>query len=338
MEPASTPITAVAADDTVYINDFSGFGFVYGFDETISTNYLEALTSTNYPYPTPFLSGLYTTGSSGNSRMWMSDAYPGTSAGILQWQILSDGTVSTNDTGTTVAPATTNSPLSVCAYDIAIDTNGFIYTIQQVTTNDLGVPALICFPSYKGTPETNALWTAGAGDTNLFYEFGVAVDQSAKYVAVAVRGNGDPFTGLTGLLNLYDAPTGQFLTNLDQTGGDQYTDVAWDNVGNLYALDTFSNVWREYSPPGSNQATTVSVPVIQAYKILTPPLLGSPVLSETGLSFTLTGQSNVTYFIEQSPDLLNWASVATNFSSLTDSLISIPFADNQDFYRAVVGH
>ncbi len=192
----------------------------------------------------------------------MSDTFAGTSAGIVRWQLLADGTVSTNDTGTTIVPATNTSPLSMSSYDLAIDSNGFIYTIQQLATND-SVAALMCFPPYEGFQETNAVWSIGTGDPELMYEYGIAVNPSATLVAVAVRGDGDPESGLTGMLNLYNARDGQFVTNLDQTGGDQYTDVAWDNVGNLYALDTFTNVWRVYSPPGTNQATTVSVPLFR---------------------------------------------------------------------------
>jgi hypothetical protein len=330
---------AVAPNDKVYINDFSAFGFVYAFDETISTNYQEALRTDNYPTNytnwTPFLSGLCITGSATNSEIWMTDENTSQSAGILRWQLGADGIVATNDTGTVIVPATNTSPLSMASYDVAIDTNGFIYTIQQVTPTNVGIVPIICFPPYNGIPETNALWTTGAGETNLVYDFGIAVDQTATFVAVAVRGGGDPESGQTGLLNLYYATNGQFFTNLDRTGGDQYTDVAWDNVGNLYALDTIVDVWRAYSPPGSNQATTVAVPFIQAYNALTPPSLSNPWLSAVGLNFTLQGQSNVTYVIQQSPDLMNWTPVATNYSPYDDSPISIPFADNQDFYRAV---
>jgi hypothetical protein len=335
---------AVAANDKVYINDFSGYGLVYAFDETVSTNFQEALTSDNYPYSAPYLSGLCATGSATNGAIWMADLNPGQSAGIVQWQLLADGTVSTNDFGTVICPATNMSPLSMAPYDLAIDTNGIVYTIQQVSTN-LGIVPIMSFAAYAGMPETNALWTAGTGDTNLIYDYGIAVDQSAKYVAIASRGGGDPEQGASGGLYLYHASNGSFFTNLDQTGGDQYTDVAWDNVGNLYALDTFANVWRAYSPPGSNQATTVSAPFIQAYNALTIPSLGNaslagagPSLSATGLNLTLQGQSNVTYYIQQSPDLLNWTDVATNFSTSTSRSIPISFADSQDFYRAVTGH
>ena len=34
---------------------------------------------------------------------------------------------------------------------------------------------------------------------------------------------------------------------------------------------------------------------------------------------------------------MNWTPVATNFSPVSARAISIPFADNQDFYRAVSG-
>jgi hypothetical protein len=332
---------AIGANDKVYINDFSGFGIVYAFDETISTNFQEALGPSNYPYWDPELSGLYITGSATNGQIWMTDQNTNGSAGILRWQLGADGTVATNDTGAVIAPVTNTSPLSWAPYDIAIDTNGFIYTIQQLTPANMGtIPSIIpimCLHPYSGVPETNALWTAGAGDTNLVYDYGIAVDQTAAIVAVAVRSDQDAETGTNGLLNLYYATNGQFFTNLDHTGGDQYLDVAWDNVGNLYALDLNKELWRVYSPPGSNRATTVAVPFIQAYATLTPPLLTNANLSMGGLNFTLLGQSNVTYFIQQSPDIVNWTAVATNYSATTNRSISIPFADNQDFYRAVTG-
>jgi beta-xylosidase len=47
------------------------------------------------------------------------------------------------------------------------------------------------------------------------------------------------------------------------------------------------------------------------------------------------GQSNVTYVIQQSTDLVNWTPVATNFSPATVQTISVLPSDTQDFYRAV---
>jgi hypothetical protein len=329
---------SVARNDKVYINDFSGDGFVYAFDETIS-NYQQALRTDNYPTndPNPYLSGLYVEGSGTNAFIWMTDEQPLTGVGILRWQLTADGTVATNDPGVVAVPMTNGSALTTRPFDVALDTNGFIYTIQFLMDGDTSNAPVLCFAPYEGSPETNAVWEEGAGDTNLAQAYGIAVNHSATFVAVAIRGtNGmNSQTGLGGMLNLYYATNGQFFTNLDQTGGDQYADVAWDNIGNLYALDVAAEVWRVYSPPGSNQATTVAVPIIQAYNSLAPPLLVNPNISSCGTGFTLQGQSDVTYWIEQSPDLMNWTPVATNFSASANRPIMIPFADNQDFYRAV---
>jgi hypothetical protein len=335
---------SVAANDKVYINDFSGDGFVYAFDETM-TNYLDALRMDNYPDadPTPWLSGLQVTGSGTNAFIWMSDEQITMSAGIIRWQLTADGIVATNDPGEVVAPIDTNTALTTRPFDIAVDTSGNLYTIQFLLTNSMtSTPALLSFAPYEGAPETNALWEAGAGDTNLIEASGIAVDQSATFVAVAVHGaqGFDPQSATTGTLDLYYATNGNYFTNLDQTGGDQYNDVAWDNVGNLYALDATSPVldspvWRIYSPPGSNQATTVAVPLIQAYNSLAPALLTNPSLGSNGICFTLQGQPEVTYWVERSPDLMNWTAVTTNFSGCSNRPIMIPYADNQDFYRAI---
>ena len=330
---------AISADDEVYIDDYSESGVVYGFDQTISTNQiLEVLGMYNYPTnldPYPQLSGVCVTGTGTNKEIWMPDYNPNGSAGILRWEITSSGTVATNDTGVVIVPVTSASPLSNSPYDIAIDSTGIIYAIQfLLPTSEPGM-VVMSYAPYAGTPETNALWAIGSGDTNLLEAYGIAVDPTGTLLAVAIRGGGGSSQLDTGFLNLYSATNGQLLRNLDTTGGDQYTDVAWDNVGNLYALDTSAQVWRVYSPPGLNQAKTVAAPFIQRLDALLPPALCDPSCGAGGLSFTLVGQSNVTYVIQQSPDLVNWNSVATNYSPNPSRPISIPFADNQDFYRAL---
>jgi hypothetical protein len=333
---------AIGGDDTVYIDDLTGSGLVYGFDETIETNgYSDALREDNYPPadPSSYLGGLYVTGTGTNAYIWMTDVQTATtSAGILRWELTSNDVTVSNDPGTVVVPVIPGGALNLAPYDVAVDTNGCIYTMQMVQTNNLPpTNAVMCFPPYAGIPETNPLWTVGF-DPTLYNASGIAVDQTATYVAVAIRGKGfDPEYPGTGLLNLYYATNGVFFINLDQTGGDQYTDVAWDNAGNLYALDDAAQVWRVYSPPGTNQATTVAAPIIQAYNAFIWPMLLNPNVDTNGINFTLQGQNNVTYWIEQSPDMMTWTPVATNYSPFATRAISIPFADNQDFYRAVVG-
>ncbi len=258
----------IGADDRLYVDDFANQGVVVSFDPIIETNnWRQVIRTDNYPVeldPNLELSGLAFTGTGANTQIWMTDEYPYGSAGIIGWQIGTNGVAATNDTGTVIVPVDSNF-LTQAPYDLAVDSNGFIYTIQFITPYENSAYALMRFPPYEGEQETNANWAIGFGNATLLDAYGVAVDPTATYVAVAVVGSCDTETSPCGGLYLYRATNGQFIANLDETGGDPYYDVAWDNVGNLYTLDgngglpAFLGLWRAYSPPGTNQATTVAV-------------------------------------------------------------------------------
>jgi hypothetical protein len=79
---------------------------------------------------------------------------------------------------------------------------------------------------------------------------------------------------------------------------------------------------------------TPSIP-IQVLNAITRPQLWMPSISTGQRNFTLLGQSNVTYVIQQSPDLINWLSVATNYSPAPIRAVSLAAPDTWDFYRAV---
>jgi hypothetical protein len=202
---------------------------------------------------------------------------------------------------------------------------------------------VLSFPAYlEGNPaETNALWEIGAWDPTLVNAYGVAVDPTATFVAVASRGWGGDTENLEqGGLSIFRAADGLLVTNISQdpdgNTNQEFIDVSWDNAGNLYALDFSDSVWRVYSPPGSNQTTTVAAPIIQVLDVLDAPQLSQAWAGLGQLNFTLTGQSNVTYVIQQSPDLIVWTPVATNYSPTPVRPISISPPDTQDFYIAVV--
>jgi hypothetical protein len=82
-----------------------------------------------------------------------------------------------------------------------------------------------------------------------------------------------------------------------------YRSVNWDNVGNLYAGSQTLARWRMFSPPGTNQATTVALATIQvtsAIQISNIALAGGPVTvdftgstSDSPNSFKLQGSSAV---------------------------------------------
>jgi hypothetical protein len=342
---------AVAADDRLYVDDWSGNGIVLSFDQVLSTNYLPVLRTDNYPYPGVLLSGPCMMGAGAETQIWMADINVASAGGlgVLGWYLGLNGTLATNDTGAVLVGLGGGSDLTAAPYDMAVDSNGDIYVIQRIDEysgispiNDLSLMRVLCFPPHQSgsPPETKALWEVGSNNPALENAYGVAVDLPASFVAVAARGEGsDPVSREYGGLSIFRATNGVLVTNINQdlTGNtnQQMIDVAWDNVGNLYATEFTESVWRVYSPPGPNQATTAAVPIIQVFKALLPPTLSNPAGAAGELAFTLLGQSNVTYVIQQSPDLVNWIPIATNYSPGPSRSLTLPMAGNQDFYRAV---
>ncbi len=331
---------AIGSDDAVYVNDWSGSGVVLGFDECIS-NYSFVLDADNYPNPMVLLSGPWVTGSGTNTQIWMADDHTNNSqsVGIVRWNLTNDTTV-TNDTGATVV-GISPSGLNLGPYDVSVDTNGNIYTIQSLDGVDdpskASFPRVFRYPAYSGTPELTPSWSIGSPDNSLEYAYGIAVDPSARLVAVAVRGYGPSsggFVGVNGAVNLYNASNGSLVTRL--TTNDDFVSVAWDNVGNLYAGDFSTATWRAYSPPGPNQATTPAVPIIQVYDAITPPLLIEPTVLTNQFCFALSGQSNVTYVIQGSPDLVTWVPLTTNYATVALRTIALPASAGASFFQAVV--
>ena len=63
-------------------------------------------------------------------------------------------------------------------------------------------------------------------------------------------------------------------------------------------------------------------------------ILGSPFLTNNQFQFSLTGESGVSYVIESSRDLENWAPVATNSDSSISREIAVDAPNSAGFYRA----
>ncbi len=336
---------AVAQDDTVYINDWSQGGLVIAFDETISTTYVTVLDISNYPYPSALLSGPFVTGGGLNTQVWMADANTnGLSKGVVRWDVTADGTVAAGDTGA-VAVKISPSGLDLSAYDVAVDALSNIYVVQCLDgfcdpSDFHQMPRLFAFPPYAGQPVLTTNWSVASLDYSLENAVGVAVDPTGQWVAVAVEGYGgqDVLQLQNGAVNVYRASDGNLVTRLGAGTNHAMLDAAWDLAGNLYATDLNASVWRAYSPPGTNQATTVAVPIIQVYDSFLQPLLtptASPAPPAWRLAFTLQGQANIAYTIESSTNLLSWTAVATNYDIVSLRTITVPASDAACFFRAV---
>jgi hypothetical protein len=214
-----------------------------------------------------------------------------------------------------------------------VDNSNHIYVVQDAQGD--GIWRVLRFPAYTNVAETNAEWRIGSGDDSMAGASGVAVDPTGTYLAVAFKG---VYTGFYagGSAQVFMASNGASVITF--AAGDTHYDVAWDNVGNLYAIDELAGRWRTYSPPGTNQATTVAVPTVQI-SVPTPLLLSNPSYSgaTSQFRFTLNGQANATYIILSSTDLLNWLPVATNTSALATREITNTVSGSRTFFRARLG-
>lgn len=328
----------VGPDDRLYGNDFSDQGLVFSFDQLVSTNSLQSvLTPNNYPTNGfPELDGPFLSGSGGTLQFWMADTTGG--SGVLRWSLPAGGVLASNDLGVTIIQPNSPTGLDVTPNDIALDSSNRIYVIQDIRSQGSDSWRVFRFPAYTNVAETNAEWRIGSGDDSMAGANGIALDPTSTYVAVAFKGFQVGAGFENGSIGIFYASNGVPFASFSPGPGDAHFDVAWDNVGNLYATDDPAGRWRSYSPPGTNQATTVGIPTVQI-SVPTPPVLSQPAY-DSALSqfrFTLTGEANATYIILSSTDLSNWVPVATNTSTLATRQITNNVSGSRNFFRARLG-
>ena len=263
---------SVSGDDYVYVSDLANDGQVYRWDPTISSNaFLQVLRTDNQPAGPAIL------GSGTNTQLWMVDM-SGSPEAIRRWQLATNGACEISDLGSAVVGQGTN--LSTAPWSLALDATGNVYTCVRVEDLGSSIPRVFRFPVYDpstngGILETNADWAVGTGDDTSMGASGLAVDPTGRYVAVAfeaVIASGMFNSGSTRILSTSD---GSLVANLDLgseiNGLSDHSDTAcaWDAVGNVYYIDNNAGRWRAVSPPGTNQATTAALGMVQVVA-LTP--------------------------------------------------------------------
>jgi hypothetical protein len=263
----------VGPDDRFYAEDWGGNGVVMSWDQQITTNsMLNVMTDFNNPGGN--LGGFAVTGTGANRQLWMADNTT-SGYGILLWNMQADGTLASGDQGTQIMQVGSASGLDDSAFDVALDKNGKIYvTVEPGSATYM----IMRFPAYSGTQLTTADWKAdntSYADGNGDNDFAIAVDPTAAYAAVA-RSDSNA-------LLILDANTGLTITNISV--GNSAHAVAWDNVGNAYIafdVNAGESTWQAWSPPGTNQATTVA---LETLHVLSPPYITS--ISRTGNNVTV---------------------------------------------------
>lgn len=304
----------VGPDDRVYMEDWSGNGNIYSWDPQVTPgSILAIMRDDNNPFPEPappagpinyqgvvnanpphgnFGAIAVTGGSAGtNNSIWMGDNNTG-GWGVVQWSAQPNGTLATNLAPNLAVRATasafgfTNSDLDDSVFDFDIGRNGNIYIGQQpYNDNQLKI---FCFPPYTGTPLTNSIWKTGGTLSSAYDVTAIAVNPGCTYVAVALGGVD------VGVLIL-DAARGTNITTVSMDNGNPNNAVAWDNVGNLYNafddINGFDGGWRCWSPPGTNQATTVALEKVTVSGAA-QPLITSITVSGSSVTIQFTGATS----------------------------------------------
>ncbi len=318
-------------DDLLYLNDHYPDdlihpGKVYRWDATLSTNALLPVLGTNNQTAGSRLNGMAIVGSGTNSQLFMADNL--STLGVLNWALLT-GTCASNDTGTTVI-SLGNDPtnnLTMGPEDVAVDSQGHLYVCQSVTNAADPAARVFRFPAWTNgsQAELTADWAVGSGDDNYGGASGIAVDPTGTYVAVAFQGVVVGGLSVNGNTKVLYATNGSLVANLDldrsisgySTHWD--TDCAWDAVGNVYCIDNYYGTWRAFSPPGTNQATTVSLASIQVGA--PPPVVITNITfdgTNVTLIFTALPNEQPTGFI-----VLSGSSAWGPFSPVTAAQITL---------------
>jgi hypothetical protein len=235
-----------------------------------------------------------------NAAIWLCDSDTNGNWGVWMYHLV-NGQSDTNDNGTQAV--TTGGDLSQgSSGGCMVDSNLDIFVSESQL--DSGDPALrtMLFANWNkgvlpapssgfadalGATKGEVAWGVGASDDTDAGVTDTVLDSRThpKFVATPMNdqsgsaSNPAGYQGLNGGIRVLNAADGsvvsvtngsgvviQTLTNIDV--GNWYTCAAWDNVGNLYAASTTTNLWRAWSPPGPSSNTTVAV----AQVIVTMPI------------------------------------------------------------------
>jgi len=281
---ASNPIgMKVKEDDRLYWNNWVNYCEIIACDMLLTTNQVvmpEAYYSSN-PYflpSSPNYTGWRTFQVTDiltdHARLYLNDAnYP--SGGSWYWP-MTNGTINFSDPNATMGyqALQTGGDLSLRCDGIVIDANTNMYVIQnRANLGDVNMRAA-CFTNWDSvTPlVSGAAWVVGGGDDTFRNEYDLALDslKNPRYLAVSMSvlstNSISDNVGWAGIRILNAADGSTVVSNLSVLSSDHGVD--WDNAGNLYGGSQSASRWRVFSPPGTNEATTVGFTKIEVI----PPL------------------------------------------------------------------
>jgi hypothetical protein len=348
----------IGEDDRVYMLDYSALGAIIAFDIKVTTNQIvinEGPSSPGFPNcpnnyaSNPDIADLViginnfdvTSTTTSNAAVWLCDFDSPDNWGVWMYH-LKNGAADPADTeGTQVVIAGTDSDLSQgssggCMVDSNLDifvsqstsdNNSLLRTMEYTNWNRGVLPPEKGGTNYAyGTATNQVHWGVGTNDAT-FEEVQDTVINNRQHptmVALPMVAGANDNPGIRVLnatngsvVTVTNGATIQALTNLDYPN--QYTCAAWDNVGNLYGASSSAYYWRVWSPPGTNQATTLAVATVKVTSLPTPPDITGIALNGTNvtINFTAGASDPASNFILISSATVNGAYTAVNGAIIT---------------------
>lgn len=304
-------------DDRIYALDFTSTGEVISFDmQMTSGSYRKVLSMNSYANNTSYgIEGWgtldITDAGTTNGRIWLGDI-DDFAGGLWIWHMTTNGVADPSDSVGTQVIAAGGDVSDAPDGGFMMDTTSNIFVSQLRTDPADPMKRTIQFTNWDGqsTLFTSTGWKVGSGDNTMRYIYDTVLDKRANPAYVALpMGIVTPSGGFVGGIRVLNAVSGtvvtsgsQSLTNLDSPNS--YFGAAWDAVGNLYGASSSLHAWRVFSPPGTNQATTVAVETFQALQAQLPTFTSinitngaitlrfTSVTTDTPSTFTLQSSTN----------------------------------------------
>ncbi|MGH7969721.1 MAG: hypothetical protein ACREIC_13435, partial [Limisphaerales bacterium] len=316
----------------VYVSDLALAGEVFRWDPLMSSNSLTAILRGDNIPSGAMLSGPSLLGSGTNTQIWMADTNGAN--GIRRWLVTTNGVCATNDLGQMIVGTDPTNGLSIGPIGVSVDDLGNVYACQAITESGDPTARVFRFPAYNpstnaGTPELVADWAVGANDDTYATASGIAVDPTGTYVAVSFQGLIIDGLFQGGNTKVLYATNGALAANLDLgltiglDANHQDTGCGWDAVGNVYCVDNWFAKWRAFSPPGTNQSTTVALATIESTgggTVTGPPPTITGITTAGGtvtIDFTATTSDTPSSFL-----VVGAASVVGPYSQISNATIT----------------
>lgn len=282
-------------DDRIYGLDWVNAGEIIACDMIMSTNQ-KVLSSASYasnPYSASGNWGTMEVTDAGttNGLLWLGDNnFP--SAGVWAWH-MTNGVADPNDPVGTQVIATGGDLSLLPSGDFMMDANSNVFVSQfRGNAGDVSQRTMV-FTNWDRTTTmtTGTAWQVGSADDTMRRVYDTVLDNrnNPTYVALPMGGASGGIRVLyaTNGLVVTNASGSQILTNLDAPNF--YFGAAFDAVGNLYGASSTIQKWRVFSPPGTNQATTVS---LQSVQVVPVPQFTSITVSGSTVTLKFTDAGN----------------------------------------------